>query len=168
MLSVGGSATQSRQNLRLIVIANDIPAKTKSELAIFGAELRAISEASALDALERCQTDVSVLAGLKLLPDDLSKVRHLLSDYGAVTVPDGMVSGGSLEPWKGISRTRESEERVNKDLWKKNIYVRLYRQHPKLAVLYGPKKSPFRRAPLKRSRRPRWNETAFHGMSSNI
>jgi hypothetical protein len=109
-----------------------------------------------------------VLAGLKLLPDDLSKVRHLLSDYGAVTVPDGMVLAA---PWNHekvfLALVKRGES--HKDLWKKNIYVRLYRQHPKLAVLYGPNAGPFRRAPLHvKPTAPDWNETAFQRMSPSI
>src|ERR1035441_8745821 len=79
---------RAHTSLRLIVIGNSIPKNTESELAKFGVESRAITPAKVLAALQQCQPDGPAVAkGLKLIPNNPDKVRHLLSNYDAVTVP---------------------------------------------------------------------------------
>jgi hypothetical protein len=154
---------------RLMVIGNAIPETTKSELANFGVESRAITQAQVLAALEQCQTHDQVTSGLKLIPDDLSKVRHLLSDYDSVTVPDGLVLG---PPWNhnkvflGLVKRREK----HKDLWKKNIYVQVYGpQQTNCAVLYGPKAASTKSGPLHLNpRRASWDKSKFEAMKPFI
>ena len=133
---------------RLIVIANTIPEATKSELANFGVESRSITQTAVLAALERCQQHCSVVTGLKLIPDDLTKVRHLLSDYAEVTVPDGLVFQPPWNHKKAFLSLVVARKEKHKDLWKKNIYVQLYSQRPNCAVLYGPRVESTKRGPL--------------------
>ena len=151
----------SRTTPRLIVIGNAIPKKTEAELANFGIEARAISVATVLEALQKCTTETSAPTGLKLDPDNVTQVRHLLSDYNLVNVPDGLVFA---PPWNHnrvfLALVKRGEK--HKDLWKKDIYVQLYRQKPNCAVLYGPSVENAKRGPLHFNPRAlSWNEESF-------
>lgn len=154
---------------RLIVIANTIPEATKSELANFGVESRSITQTVVLAALERCQQDCSVVTGLKLIPDDLTKVRHLLSDYAEVTVPDGLVFQPPWSHKKAFLSLVVEQKQKHKDLWKKNIYVQVYPQRPNCAVLYGPKVKSTESGPLHLNpQMASWDEEAFKRMNPFI
>lgn len=146
---------------RLIVIGHSIPTATKAELENFGIESRAISESEVLAALAGRGRGDTVRTGLQLEPDDLMRVRHLLSDHSAVTVPEGAVLG---PPWNHekmfLALVKRGEK--HKDLWKKNIYVQLYPQRPNCAVLYGPMVQAAKRGPLHlNSRVTSWNESQY-------
>lgn len=153
---------------RLIVIGHSVPKTTKAELENFGIETRAISEKQVLAALEGRRHGGSVRTGLQLEPDDLMKVRHLLSDYSAVTVPEGLVLGPPWNHEKVFFALVKRGEKC-KEPWKKNICVHLYPQRPGCTVLYGPKVSSTQRGPLHLNpRRSSWNETAFQQMKPFI
>jgi len=151
----------TQQRPRLIVIGNSIPETTKLELANFGIESRAITKAAVIEALDRGSSGVSVSQGLKLVPDDPDRVKHLLSDYGSVTLPANLPL---CPPWtheKAFLALVNRREK-HKELWRKNIYVQLYPQAPNCAVLYGPKAQSTRRGPLHLNPRVKsWNEAAF-------
>jgi len=147
-------------DLRLMVVSTVIPEKTASELGNFGVESRAISVAEVLDALERSQTDGRVPTGLKSMPNDLAKVRHLLSDYDAIKVPKGLVLAPPWSHEKVFLALVKRGER-HKDLWKKNVYVQLCPQNPLCAVLYGPKVEVTKGMVHFNSRPSSWNEAFF-------
>jgi hypothetical protein len=154
--------------LRLIVIGNSIPDVTKTELSNFGVESRAITQAQVLAALESQAQETSVPNGLKLLPDDLAKVRHLLSDYGAITVPEGLLLQPPWDHLKVFLALVKREEK-HKDLWKKNPYVQLYPQTPNCAVLYGPTVASTTQGPLHLNDKvSSWNDQAFQQMQPFI
>ena len=154
---------------RLLVIGNSIPDATKAELANFGVESRAISLSEVSGALRRCEDKNEVVSGLKLAPDDdLATVRHLLSDYDAVAIPDGMIF---RQPWSHekvfLALVHRGEK--HKELWKKNICVHVYTRRPGCAVLYGPRVENTKAAPLHLNpRRSTWDKTAFRRMKSYI
>lgn len=152
---------------RLIVVGNAIPERTEFELANFGVESRAIAQAEVLRALKRREIDDAVLKGLKLIPDDLGKVRHLLSDHAAVAVPDGVVLG---PPWSQAkvfwALVRRGEK--HKDLWKKSIYVHLYKQRQNSAIVYGPKVEVTKGYVHFNPRAPGWNEEIFQRLKPNL
>lgn len=133
---------------RLFVIGNSIPERTERELFNFGIESRAISVQQVLSALERNGSGSATVAGLKLFPDDLSKVRYLLSDHDAVKVPEGLTFRPPWNHEKLFLALIELKNQKHKELWKKNIYVQIYPQKPNCAVLYGPKVVTESRAPL--------------------
>ncbi len=157
------------KQLRLLVIGNSIPDHTKAELANFGVESRAITLSEVLGALRHCEDKNEVASGLKLMPNgDLATVRHLLSDYDAVAVPDEMVF---QKPWSHekifLALVHRGEK--HKDLWKKNICVHVYTKRPGCAVLYGPRVETTKAAPLHLNpRRSTWDETAFMRMEPHI
>ena len=146
---------------RLIVIGHSIPISTKTELENFGIETRVISEKQVLAALAGSDDTGSVRAGLQLEPDDLMRVRHLLSDHSVVTVPEGLVLG---PPWNHekvfLALVKRGEK--HKDLWKKNPYVQLYPQRPNCAVFYGPTVRAAKRGPLHLNpRATSWNQSQY-------
>jgi hypothetical protein len=162
------SSYPTRPRPRLMVIGNSIPEATGSELANFGVESRAITQAEVLAALKQCESDGPVTAGLKLIPDDLAKVRHLLSDFDSIHVPEGLVL---RSPWSHekvfLALVKRGEK--HKDLWMKNIYVRLYPQRPNCAVLYGPRVESAKRGPVHLNPQVvSWNESAFQRMKPFI
>lgn len=146
---------------RLIVIGTRINDRVIAELSNFGIECRVITEQDALAVLESCEERAEVLVGLKLLPDDTARVRHLLSDYDAVTVPSALLLQA---PWNHqkvfLALVKRGE--THKDLWKKDIYVQIHPQCTKsgrnlnCAVLYGPKSNQYLPSPLHLN--PRRNE----------
>ena len=153
---------------RLLVIGNSIPTATGFELANFGIESRAITLDQVLSALQLCQGDAAVTTGLKLIPDDLAKVRHLLSDHDAVALPEGLTL---LPPWDHrkvfLALVKRGEK--HKDLWKKNLYVQLYPQRPNCAVLYGPAVESAQNGPLHLNpRATSWDADVFRRMESHI
>ena len=161
-----------RKSPRLIVISDVIPKVTESELAKSGVESRAISVGSVRDALERCRSDDSAATGLKLDPndpDDLARVRDLLSDYDTVAVPDDVVFG---PPWnhEKVYAALVKRGEGYKDLWKKNPYVRLFGQYPRFGVLYhNTKANAYKRGPLHFNPRvPAWNEKIFQQIKPSI
>lgn len=150
------------------MIGNAIPKNTKAELANFGVESRAITMANVLDALQPRKTDEPAAVGEKLIPDDLAKVRYLLSDHGAVTVPEGLIFE---PPWnhEKVFLALVKRGAKHKDLWKKNIYVQLYSQRPNCAVLYGPRVEPAKPGPLHLNPRgSSWDESKFLQMKPSI
>jgi len=114
-----------------------------------------------LAAQQLRQPNEKTVSKLKLIPDDLEKVKHLLSDHRAVEVPEGLVLKA---PWNHekvfLALVKRGEK--HKELWMKNIYVQLYPQRPNCAVLYGPKVGPARRGPLHLNpRASSWQEETF-------
>jgi len=154
---------------RLFAIGNSIPEHTQQELLNFGIESRAISMQQVLNALEISGPRISSIAGLKLIPDDLSKVRYLLSDHGAVEVPEGLTF---QDPWnheKLFLGLVVAKKQKHKELWMKSIYVQLYPQKPNCAVLYGPKVKTDTRAPLCLNPQvSSWDEAVFKRISPFI
>jgi hypothetical protein len=145
-----------------MVIGHSIPKTTEAELANRGIESRAIPECDVLAALEGTIDGTPVQRGLQLSPDDLGKVRHLLSDYSAVAVPQDLVLGPPWSHEKVFLALVERGEKY-KDPWKKNICVHLYTRRPGCAVLYGPKVGSVKRGPLHLNPRrvTSWDEGVF-------
>jgi hypothetical protein len=156
------------QRLRLLVIANDIPERTKAELSNFGVESRTISVASVLAALETQLAGDHATVGLKLIPADVAKVKHLLSEYSTVVMPEGLVLGPPWSHEKVFLALVERGEK-HKELWMKNIYVQLYPQRPNCAVLYGPRVKAAQRGPLHlNSRVDSWREEIFEKIRPSV
>ncbi|HJW41556.1 MAG TPA: hypothetical protein VJ476_10055 [Rhizomicrobium sp.] len=154
---------------RLIVIGNKIPDHTKDELSNFGIESRAIAIEDVLSALERTYAGDPITTGLKLIPDDLAKVRHLLSDHAAVAVSNGLQFQPPWSHEKLFLALVTLRQEKHKALWMKNIYVQLYAQRANCAVLYGLKAEPTRRAPLHLNpRRGSWNKSIFSQIAPAI
>jgi hypothetical protein len=154
---------------RLIVVGNSIPEHTRQELTNFGIESRAVSVHQVLDALKRNDHSVYAMAGLKLIPDDLSKVRYLLSDHGAVEVPEGLVFQAPWNHEKVFLALVVKKKQKHKELWMKSIYVQIYPQKPNCAVLYGPKVDTDSKAPLCLNPQvSSWNETIFKRVSPSV
>jgi hypothetical protein len=109
----------------------------------------------------------SVASGLQLEPDDLAKVRHLLSDYSAISFPE---VAALRPPWNHEKTFQALVRRGDyKEPWKKNIYARLYPQKPNCAVLYGPKVSRTQRGPLHLNPlRNSWDSERFQRMAPFI
>jgi hypothetical protein len=146
---------------RLIVIGHSVPKSTRAELENFGIESRAISEQQVLAALEGQSYGDPVQSGFKLAPEDLMRVRHLLSDHSVVDIPQGLVLGSPWNHEKAFLALVKRGER-HKDLWKKNPYVQLYPQTPNCAVLYGPKVRAVKRGPLHLNPRARsWDQSQY-------
>ncbi len=154
---------------RLFVVGNSIPEHTQHELLNFGIESCAISVRQVLNALEGSDPPISSIAGLKLIPDDLSKVRYLLSDHAAVEVPEGLVFQPPWNHEKLFLGLVVVKKQKHKELWMKSIYVQLYPQKPNCAVLYGPKVKTDERAPLCLNPQVNsWDEAVFKRISPFI
>lgn len=132
---------------RLVVISDIMPAHTADELANFGIESRTITVAQAASALAAAPLAKPMAKSLKLSPNDLTEVRHLLSDYDSIARPSELVLGPPWDHEKVFLALVERGER-HKDLWKKDIYVQLYPQQPACAVLYGPRVQRYSPGPV--------------------
>jgi hypothetical protein len=154
---------------RLLIIGTSMPDRVRDELANFGIEGRAISEADVLAALQANETRINVIKGLKLKPTDTAKVRHLLSDFDAINVPKSLLLGPPWTHGKVFLALVHRGQR-HKDLWKKDIYVHVYDQSPSCAVLYGPRVQVYGRAPLHLNprRAQSWREDVFLRMKPAI
>jgi hypothetical protein len=151
----------SQKPPRLLVIANTVPEMTRCELDNFGVESHSITIEQVLAALSQSCNCGAVIDGLKIFPDDLAKVQHLLSDHAAIAVPDGMAFAAPWDHRKVFLALVKRGEK-HKDLWKKHTYVQLYPQRPNCAVLYGPKVSPAARGPLHLNPRVgSWDDLVF-------
>lgn len=152
---------------RLIVIGTSLPERTRQELSARGIDSRAITAKQVLAVLEGTNPSAVVNKGLQLQPDDTARVRHLLSDFDAVMIPEGMVLGS---PWDNrkvcLALAKRGEK--HKDLWKKDLCVHLYSQRPGCAVLYWPT-TTYADAPLHLNpRRVSWRPEAFEAMAPHI
>lgn len=154
---------------RLLIIGTSMPDRIRDELANFGIEGRAISEADVLAALRSIETRPRVIKGLALMPSDTARVRHLLSDFDAITVPKSLLL---QPPWthQKVFLALVRRGQWHKDLWKKDIYIQIYDQSPNCAVLYGPKVKVYGRAPLCLNPRriQSWREEVFLRMKPAI
>ncbi len=149
---------------RLIVIGNQIPDATRLELANFGVESRTITTRAVSAALQLCQPDRPGSTGLKLIPDDLTKIKHLLAKDGAALVPAVSLL---QPPWSHAKTFLALVKRGEKhtDLCKNNAYVQLYPQHPNCAVLYGPGVEAAKHGPLHLNPRvPSWRENVLQSI----
>lgn len=132
------SSFPETSHLRLMVISDVMPEHTAAELGNFGIETRTITAAQAATALEAHPQAATVPKSPVLEPSDTERVRHLLSDYDAIATPASLTLGPPWNHEKVFLALVQRGER-HKDLWKKNIYVRMYPQSVNCAVLYGPK-----------------------------
>jgi hypothetical protein len=152
----------------LIVISNTIPERTKAELLKRNIEYRIISESEVLSALRIGQGQKPVERGLRLTPEITQEIRQRLSDAKVIHVPDDMKFERPWDHEKAFLALIKRGEKY-KDLWKKNIYVRLDKQIKNSAVLYSPLASPQGGGPLHLNpRSASWNESLFHKIAPYI
>jgi hypothetical protein len=152
---------------RLIVIGTSLPERTRQELSDHGIESQAITVKQVLDALIQANPCETVSKGLQLEPDDTARVRHLLSDFEAVMIPEGMVLG---PPWdnRKVCLALAKRGETHKDLWKKDLCVQLYPQRPGCAVLYWPT-TKYADAPLHLNpRRSSWQPSVFESIAPYV
>ncbi len=152
---------------RLIVIGTSLPERTRQELSDRGIESLAITVKQVLAALLQANPCDTVSKGLQLEPDDTARVRHLLSDFEAVMIPEGMVLG---PPWdnRKVCLALAKRGETHKDLWKKDLCVQLYPQRPGCAVLYWPT-TKYADAPLHLNpRRSSWKPAVFDAIKPCI
>lgn len=134
--------------------------------------LQALLQATASQTAQRAPSTVfpacdTVSKGLQLEPDDTARVRHLLSDFEAVMIPEGMVLG---PPWdnRKVCLALAKRGETHKDLWKKDLCVQLYPQRPGCAVLYWPT-TKYADAPLHLNpRRASWRPSVLEAMAPYV
>jgi hypothetical protein len=147
-------------DLRLIIISNKIPERTRAALLRHDVECRTISDNDVLSALRKNHGEPAS-RGLQLAPGEITEeISRRLSDHDLFHIPPSM----KFEPpWShhklflALCQTQKTKEP-----WMKDTYVYLYEGTPSSAVLYSYQSARYADAPVcLNPQRSTWNEGLF-------